>query len=98
MTARGRPVKHRRSPQEKKVLSYVKDRMETFADARSIAHRAISKRKRAANSAYRLLQEAALKGALRKAGDPLDNADMGARNFPRPGQSRVAQIQVRPAP
>src|SRR5688500_11423081 len=46
-------AKRKRSPQEKKVLSYTKDRRNMVAEMRSIAHRAISKRKAMANQAFR---------------------------------------------
>lgn len=76
-------MKKRRSPQEKKVLSYMRDRMEVFAESRSIARRAIRQRKRFANSAYRLAQKNALKRAPGVGGDPLEQADLAALGVSR---------------
>jgi hypothetical protein len=57
--------KRTRSPQEKKALSYVRDRRNGFAESRSIAHRAIAKRKAAANQAFRSTTRAVLTKELR---------------------------------
>lgn len=46
-------MKRRRTPQEKKVLSYARDGRNTFAESRSTAHKAISRRKTKANRALR---------------------------------------------
>ena len=63
-------VKRRRSPKEKKLLSYAKDGRNIVAEARSIAHRAITKRKKGANQALRREVHATLTSALRNAPDP----------------------------
>ena len=57
--------KRARSPQEKKALSYVKDRRNVYAEMRSIAHRAISKRKAMANQAFRTATKQAVGKELR---------------------------------
>jgi hypothetical protein len=46
-------MKKRLTPQEKKILSYVRDGRNLFAESRSIAHRAIAKRKAWVNKSYR---------------------------------------------
>jgi hypothetical protein len=67
--------KRTRFPPEKKALSYVKDRRNGFAKSRSIAHRAISKRKTAANQAYRSATRAVMTKELRAHPD-LEEADV----------------------
>jgi hypothetical protein len=67
--------KRKRSPQEKKVLSYVKDRRNGIAKSRGIAHLAISKRKANANQAKRSATRGTLVRELRGAGD-LENIDV----------------------
>ena len=57
--------KRPRSPQEKKALSYVRDRRNGVAESRSIAHRAISKRKALANQAFRSASRGVLTKELR---------------------------------
>lgn len=52
-------MKRSRTPQEKKDLSYAKDGRNIVAEMRSIAHKAISKRKAAANQALRRAQTVA---------------------------------------
>jgi hypothetical protein len=63
-------AKRKRSPQEKKVLSYTKDRRNTFAEMRSIAHRAISKRKAMANQALRAATRKTVTKQVQTAADP----------------------------
>ena len=55
-----------RTPQDKKVHSYVKDGRNVVAESRSKAHRAITKRKVKANQALRQAERVSLSGALRK--------------------------------
>lgn len=62
-------AKRKRSPQEKKVLSYTKDRRNMVAEMRSIAHRAISKRKVMANQALRTATRKAVAKQVRAAPD-----------------------------
>ena len=62
-------VKRRRSPKEKKALSYVKDGRNVVAEARGIAHRAITKRKKGANQALRREVHTKLTSGLRNAPD-----------------------------
>lgn len=57
-------MSQRRSPQEKKLLSYAKDGRNTFAESRGIAHKAIARRKAKANRAFRRAESRALQSAL----------------------------------
>lgn len=63
-------AKRTRTPQEKKVLRYEKDRRNSVAESRSIAHRAIAKRKAGANQALRRDVHQTLSAGLRKADSP----------------------------
>jgi hypothetical protein len=71
--------KRKRSPQEKKSLSYVKDRRNGVAEMRSIAHRAISKRKTLANQAFRSASRGVLTKELRAHTDLADIDEHVAR-------------------
>jgi hypothetical protein len=85
--------KRSRSPQEKKALSYVRDRRNGAAKSRSIAHRAISKRKTAANQAFR----SAIRGVLTKelrAHDDLENADVHVARTGTMGWRKAADISL----
>ena len=62
-------AKRRRSPEEKKLLSYAKDGRNVVAEAPSIAHRAITKRKKGANQALRREVHTTLTSELRNAPD-----------------------------
>ncbi|HEY0023759.1 MAG TPA: hypothetical protein VGB24_12635 [Longimicrobium sp.] len=57
-------MNHRRTPREKKLLSYAKDGRNTFAESRGIAHKAIARRKAKANRAFRHEESRALQSAL----------------------------------
>ena len=54
-----------RTPQEKKLLSYAKDGRNTVAESRSIAHKAVAKRKAQANRALRRAESVASGEAVR---------------------------------
>jgi len=56
-------MKKRRTPREKKLLSYAKDGRNAVAEARGKAHKAISKRKARANRAFRRAESVALDAA-----------------------------------
>ena len=50
------------NPQQKKILSYVKDRVESYGESRSSAAKSINRRKQLANSSYRKAQNQVLRG------------------------------------
>ncbi len=64
------------SPPEKKILSYAKDGRNTIAESRSIAHKAITKRKEKANRALRRAESVVSAEAARR---PEDVATLVAR-------------------
>lgn len=62
-------MKRRLSPQEKKILAYVKDKMEVYAESRSKANKAVGRRKQLANSSFRMAQKLAMAGANAESGE-----------------------------
>jgi hypothetical protein len=85
--------KRTRSPQEKKVLSYVRDRRNAAAKSRSIAHKAISKRKAAANQAFRSATRGVLTRELRVHAD-LDEADVHVARTGTMGWRKAPDISL----
>lgn len=75
-------IKQARSPQEKKVLSYSKDRRNTVAESRSTAHKGISQSKAKAKRALRRA-ETVLAAASPVEGDDVDTfvAKTGRKSF-----------------
>jgi hypothetical protein len=65
----GEFLKQSRAPQQKKLLSYAKDGRNTVAESRSIAHKAVAKRKAQANRALRRAEVVASAEAARNPED-----------------------------
>jgi len=90
-------VKQRRTPQDKKVLSYSKDRVENYAESRSTARLAIRKHKKLANSVHRKNQEVALQNALKQATAPLEQAQAAVSAVSREqGNSKWRKVKAAP--
>ncbi len=62
-------MKSKLTPQDKKILSYAKDSRNTVAESRSIANKAISKKKSQANQSYRQAIEAKLHEVVKTGAD-----------------------------
>jgi hypothetical protein len=70
--SREHSLKQSQTPQEKKLLSYAKDGRNTVAESRSIAHKAVAKRKANANRALRRAEAVADARAARNPDDADD--------------------------
>jgi hypothetical protein len=68
----------RKTPQEKKLSAYVRDGRNLVAESRSIAHRAISKRKTWVNKSFRKAANQALASSLSLGEESLDQAELAS--------------------
>ena len=74
-------MKVRRAPQQKKLLSYQKDSRNTYAEARSVARKAIRLRKALARRALRRAETVALTAALHDPAADTVVARSGSRSW-----------------
>jgi hypothetical protein len=84
-------MKRKLTPQDKKILSYATDGRNTVAESRSIANKAISKKKSQANQSYRQSVEVKLQEALKTGAD--DSVDIF---IPKIGSNRFKKIPDAP--
>ena len=73
----------RKTPQEKKLSAYVRDGRNLVAESRSIAHKAISKRKAWVNRSFRKAANQTLAASLSPSQESLEQAELETSKIAR---------------